>query len=148
MGRYINWEDCIDRYPELNTLGGADQLSSAYIVYSEAFVDGILSTNFTPPFSNNNMIVRDLAVDMVYWRAARFKLDDAVQVRSSFFVTVGLLKDGQLNMYDEAGTLIPAVDKSFVYSNTQSYHSAFGMDAVEDWEIDEDQIVDDAGKRV
>lgn len=147
MGRYIDWEDVINRYPELNTLGGADELSSSYIVYSEAFVDGSLSTHFTPPFSNNNMIVRDLTIDMCYWRAARFKLDDAVQVKSSFFETIGLLKDGQINMFDEAGTLIPSLDKSFVYSNTQSYHSAFGMDPVEDWTIDEDQIIDDSDKR-
>ena len=147
MGRYINWEDVIDRYPELNTLGGADQQSSAYIVYSEAYVDGVLSPTFTPPFSSNNMIVRDLCIDMCYWRAARFKLDDAVQVKSSFFETVGLLKDGQLQMYDEAGSLIPAVEKSLAWSNTMSYHTAFGMDDVTNWTIDEDQADDDEAKR-
>jgi hypothetical protein len=147
MGRYINWDDVIDRYQELNTLGGADELSSSYIVYSEAYVDGILSTHFTPPFSDNNMIVRDLAIDVCYWRAARFKLDDAVEVKSSVFETVGLLKDGHINMYDEAGTLIPSIDKSFVWSNTQSYHTAFGMDAVTNWEIDEDQVIADEDKR-
>jgi phage gp36-like protein len=147
MGRYIDWEDVLDRYPELNTIGGADQLSSAYIVYSEAYVDGILSPNFTPPFSNNNMIVRDLCIDWAYWRAARFKLDDAIEVKSSFFETVGLLKNGHLQMYDEAGTLIPALDKSFAWSNTQSYHTAFGMDDPVRWRIDEDQQDDDEGKR-
>jgi hypothetical protein len=147
MGRYIHWDDVIDRYQELNTLGGADELSSSYIVYSEAYVDGILSTHFTPPFSDNNMIVRDLAIDVCYWRAARFKLDDAVEVKSSVFETVGLLKDGHINMYDEAGTLIPSIDKSFVWSNTQSYHTAFGMDAVTNWEIDEDQVIADEDKR-
>jgi phage gp36-like protein len=147
MGRYINWEDVIDRYQELNTLGGADQLSSAYIVYSEAYVDGILSTHFTPPFSSNNMIVRDLCIDWAYWRAARFKLEDAVSVKSSFFETVGFLKDGQVQMYDEAGTLIPSVEKSLAWSNTQSYHSAFGMDAIEHWKIDENQADDDEEER-
>jgi hypothetical protein len=147
MGRYINWEDVLDRYPELNTMGGADQLSSSYIVYSEAYVDGILAPDFTPPFSSNNMIVRDLCIDWAYWRAARFKLDDAVTVKSSFFETVGMLKAGQLKMYDEAGTLIEAVDTSFAWSNTQSYHSAFGMDDPVKWRIDEDQQEADEDKR-
>lgn len=147
MGRYINWDDVLDRYPELNTLGGADRLSSSYIVYSEAYVDGILATHYTPPFSLNNMIVRDLCIDWAYWRAARFKLDDAVEVKSSFFETVGLLKDGQIQMFDADGTLIPQVEKERVWSNTMSYHTAFGMDATEDWRIDEDQVEDDRDKR-
>jgi hypothetical protein len=147
MGRYINWEDVIDRYPELNTLGGADQLSSSYVVYAEAFVDGILSTHYTPPFSNNNMIIRDLSIDMCYWRAARFKLDDAIEVKSAFYDTIAMLKDRQINMYDDTGTLVPSVDKSFVVSNTQSYHSAFGMDDPIQWRIDEDQAEADEDAR-
>jgi hypothetical protein len=47
MGRYIDWSDALDRYPELNTLGGADELSSSYIVYSEAFVDSVLKSHWT-----------------------------------------------------------------------------------------------------
>jgi hypothetical protein len=74
-------------------------------------------------------------------------LDDAIEVKSSFFETVGLLKNGHLQMYDEAGTLIPALDKSFAWSNTQSYHTAFGMDDPVRWRIDEDQQDDDEGKR-
>ena len=147
MGRYINWEDVLDRYPELNTLGGADRLSSSYVVYSEAYVDGILSTHFTPPFSSNNMIVRDLCIDWTYWRAARFKVEDSIEVKSSFFETIGLIKTGQLKMYDEQGTLIEQNEENQVYSNTQSYHSSFGMDDPVKWKIDEDQQDDDEGKR-
>lgn len=148
MGRYINWEDVIDRYPELNTLGGADQLSSAYIVYSEAFVDGILATNYTIPFSSNNMIIRDLSIDMCYWRAARFKFDDATQVKSSFFETIAMIKAGQVQMIDEAGTLIPQVKQNpGIYSSTQSYHSAFGMLPFEEQNIDQDNIDDDRDER-
>jgi hypothetical protein len=144
MGRYIDWEDVIDRYPELNTLGGADVLSSAYIVYSEAFVDGVLANNYTIPFSNNNMIIRDLSIDYCYWRAARFKFDDAVQVKSSFFETVKMIKDGQIQMIDEAGTIIPQTKQNVgIYSSTESYHSSFGMHPVDEWQIDEDNITAD-----
>jgi len=141
MGRYIDWEDVIDRYPELNTLGGADQLSSAYIVYSEAFVDGVLANHYTLPFSNNNMIVRDLSIDHCYWRAARFKFADAIDVKSSFFETVDMIKNGQIQMIDQAGTIIQQVRHNIgIYSNTQSYHSSFGMRPSEEWEIDEDNV--------
>jgi hypothetical protein len=144
MGRYIDWEDVIDRYPELNTLGGSDQLSSAYIVYSEAFVDGVLANHYTIPFSNNNMIIRDLSIDYCYWRAARFKFDDATQVKSSFFETIDMIKKGHVQMIDEAGTLIPQVKQKIgLFSTTQSYHSSFGMHPEEEWKIDEDNITDD-----
>ncbi len=144
MGRYINWEDVIDRYRELNTLGGADELSSSYIVYAEAFVDGVLANHYTVPFSNNNMIVKDLAIDYCYWRAARFKFEDATAVKSAFFDTVGLIKDGQLVMIDQAGTIIEQVKKKIgLHSTTESYHSAFGLRGDVEWHIDEDQISDE-----
>jgi len=146
MGRYIEWDDVIDRYPELNTLGGADQLSSAYIVYSEAFVDGVLGNHYTTPFSNNNMIVRDLAIDYCYWRAARFKFDDAVQVKSSFFEIVGMIKKGDVVMITDSGEIVNQIKKQLgIYSSTQSYHSSFGMLPVEDQHIDESNIDDELG---
>jgi len=148
MGRYIDWEDVIDRYPALNSIGGSDQMSSAYIVYSEAMVDGLLSSHFTVPFSNNNMIVRDLAIDNVYWRAARFKLDDAVDVKSEFYATIQKLKNRELTMFDQAGTEIQAVEVSAgIYSSTQSYHSAFGSDEPQYWSVDSDQMQADQDRR-
>ena len=144
MGRYIDWDDVVDRYPELNTLGGADELSSSYIVYSEAFVDGVLANHYTIPFSNNNMIIRDLSIDYCYWRAARFKFDDATQVKSSFFETVKMIKDGNVVMIDDAGTVIEQTKKQIgIYSSTQSYHSAFGMHPTIEYHISEDNIDDD-----
>lgn len=141
MGRYIDWDNVIDRYPELNTLGGADELSSSYIVYSEAFVDGILKSHWTPPFSNNNMIVKDLVIDYCYWRAGRFKLENAVEVKSSFFETINLLKSGQLSMLDEAGNEIPGISQgATIYSSTQSYATSFGMDDPIHWRVDSDHM--------
>jgi len=144
MGRYINWDDVVDRYPELNTLGGADELSSSYIVYSEAFVDGALANNYTIPFSNNNMIIRDLSIDYCYWRAARFKFEDATSVKSAFFETIKMIKDGNVVMIDDAGTVIEQTKKQIgIYSSTQSYHSSFGMHPPEEYHISEDNIDDD-----
>jgi hypothetical protein len=132
MGRYIQWDDVIDRYPEINTLGGSDEVSSTYIVYAESFVDSILKSHWTPPFSDNNMVVKDLTIDWTYFRAARFKLENAIDVK----------------MIDETGAEIPGVNAGgAVYSNTQSYSTSFGMDDPINWEIDEDQIDDEATKR-
>lgn len=138
MGRYIEWDDVIDRYPEINTLGGADELSSTYIVYAESFVDGLLKSRFTIPFSSNNMVVKDLCIDCVFWRAGRFKLDNAAEVREQFFETVNLLRSGDLAMVDVSGNALGGDINPGVFSTTQSYSSSFGMDDPENWQIDED----------
>lgn len=143
MGRYIEWDDVIDRYPVLNTIGGTDEISSAFIVYAEAITDGFLGTKYTVPFSSNNMTVKYLSIDYTYWMAARFKLEDAVAVYSSYFETIRLLKDDQMEMVDATGTVIPEIRKnSGIWSSTQSYHPTFGMDTPKDWSIDEDDIDD------
>lgn len=143
MGRYINWSDVIDRYPEIESLGGSDVISSTYIVYAESFVDGLLQSHFTPPFSNNNVTVRDLSIDCVYWRAGRFKLENATEVKSGFFETIDLLKNGHLPMVDTDGNVIPGFEANpGIYSSTQSYHSSFGMDDPINWRISSDHMSD------
>lgn len=144
MGRYIEWDDVIDRYPVINTLGGSDEVSSAYIVYAEAMTDGFLANKFTVPFSNNNMVVKDLAIDYTYWMAGRFKLEDAISVYSAYHSTIKMLNKGQMKMVDDAGAIIAGnLNKIGIYSSTESYHSSFGMLPVEEQHIDTDNIDDE-----
>ena len=146
MGRYINWDDVVDRYSEVNNLSGADEFSSAYIVYAEAFVDGSLATHFTTPFSSNNTTVRDLTIDQAYWRAARFKLESAVEVNSAFLDTVRMLKKGTLSMINDSGEVISNRAPSGMFSSTQSYHHAFDMTPTIEQHIDPDQITADRNR--
>lgn len=139
MGRYIEWDDVIDRYPELNTVSGADEMAPAFINYAESWVDGMLSSHFTPPFSNNNMVIRDIVIDNVYYRAGRFKLDNANQVWSDTLAYIEMLKSGDANMVTQSGDVLDTRASGAIYSSTQSYHSAFGMDDPIDWSIDTDQ---------
>lgn len=148
MGRYINWDDVIDRYPVLDTVGGADELSSSYIVYAEAIIDGALYSHFAVPFSDNNMIIRNLAIDYCYWRAGRFKIEDAAAVKSDFWGTISMLKNRQMVMIDEAGTIIEASEtRAGIYSSTQSYHSVFGPDDPIEWATSQQELDDTRGER-
>lgn len=148
MGRYIDWDDVVDRYPSIDTIGGADTVSSTYVVYAESFLDSILSTHFATPFSQEVMMIKDLAIDCVFWRAAQFKLDNAIEVKSNFFETIKLLKDGQMIMVDVNGNEIEAsASISGYWSSTQSYTPAFGMDDPVDWEVDPDWVQDDRDSR-
>ena len=143
MGRYIEWDDVIHRYPALNTLGGSDEVDPAYIAYAEAEVDARLAKSFTIPFSNDNMTVRDLVIDDVYYRAGRFKFEDAIAVHSAYLESIGALIAGELGMVTTSGNLVSSAKAVGIYSSTQSYHSAFGMRPVEEQHIDPDNIEDE-----
>lgn len=149
MGRYCDWEDVIGRYPELSTIGDAGKVASSYIVYAESFVDGILRSHYATPFSESNMIVKDLCVDLVYWRAAGRKIEGSEAVWSGFYTTITLLKKGEMAMVDASGNVVPSLmAQPAAYSTTQSYHSAFGMDDPIDWSVDDDQIDADRDERL
>jgi hypothetical protein len=143
MGRYIEWDEVIDRYPVLNSIGGADEVSSAFIAYAEASVDGLLAGQYTVPFSSNNLTAKDLSIDYTYWMTGRFKLEDALSVYSSFHATIAMLKNGDQMMIVGSGSQISAGDaNSGIYSSTQSYHSSFGPDDPLNWRIDSDWMSD------
>lgn len=143
MGRYIDWSDIVDRYPEIETLGGAAEIGETHINYAEAFIDGMLSDRFTPPFSNNNMTIKDLSIDAVYWRAGRFKFEDAASIYSMTIQTISMLRKGELNMVDSGGNVLEVGEKTMgIYSSTESYHSAFGIDDPINWRIDSDYMSD------
>ena len=148
MGRYIEWDDVVNRYPEINNLGGSDEISSSYIVYAEGMVDGLLADFYTTPFSSNNITVRDLCIDCVYWRAGRFKLDDAAAVQSEFYAYIDRLKSREMQMIDTSGTVLSiGISNAPIYTNVQSYHSFFGVDDPIEWMTDEDWLEDQADER-
>jgi hypothetical protein len=149
MGRYIEWDDVVDRYHEISSIAGADELSSHYIVYSEAFVDGILKSHYATPFSNTNiMVVKDLAIDICYWKLAYRKLDGVEAVWSYFHQVVGLLKSGQMALVGVDGVEVPQVKADqAIWSSTQSYHTSFGMDDPINWKVPDLNIEDDESRR-
>lgn len=70
MGKYIDWSDVTDRYPEIATLQGSDEFAENYVVYAEGLVEGLLADYYTLPFSNNNLTVKDLAIEAAYFRGS------------------------------------------------------------------------------
>lgn len=141
MGRYINWADVVDRYPEIDSLADASDLQKTYIVYAEGLVDGQLYNHFVTPFSSNNLTVKDLCVDLAYWRAGRHKLDNAVEVGSSAQETIMALRDRQMVMVTTSGEVIEGISRASAgFSSTNSYTPIFGVDEPEDWQVDPDQV--------
>ena len=129
MGRYINWADVANRYPDAAKIGGAENVSSSWIYGAEAEVDARLATKYTTPFVSTPApaIVADLSIDLTYYKATfRQKGSDTLYkyIKDRF--------DSLLNgtMVIEGGSVIPVL--GFV-ALVGSRGTAFGFDDPLNW---------------
>src|SRR5687768_16697902 len=69
MGRYITWTDVTNRYKDFPKGSDATLAESAFIPHAEAEVDGRLAVRYAAPFSPAPYLVRDLCIDVAYYKA-------------------------------------------------------------------------------
>lgn len=146
MGRYIDWQHIVDRYPSLNTKGGASETSSAWIYPVEFQIDGMLAPEYSAPFSSNNETVKDLCIELAYIRMGNISLKDKKELKDDFRDRIKRLKSGMESMMTTSGDLIGSVGDT-IWSSTEDYHTIFDLGSVENWATDSSQIDDiDNGK--
>lgn len=146
MGRYVNSSDLFTRYPELIRVNSTTAIESAYVLYAENELDGMMASHFTVPFSSNNITAKDLANDLTYLKANNFKSEDRKSFRDEIMERIKRLKDGAERMVLSDGTTIDSVGET-IWSTTQDYNSVFGMDGVEHFIVDSTQIIDERNDR-
>lgn len=146
MGRYIDWKDISNRYPNISDVGGANHVGSSYIGYVENRIDGLFADKFTVPFSSNNVTVKDLAIDMVYIKAGRHKVEQARELEKNLMQRIKDIKSGFESMITDSGTAIATAGEP-VYSNTKDYHPTFGVSPAEYWSVDSAAIYDEESDR-
>jgi len=125
-GRYITWDDVVNRFTEFTDFGGAIKVASHHIVYAEAQLDSMLGTVFVVPFSSNNITIKDLAIDLVYARAIRGKSDEYKSIRADVASRVYALCNGLAYMITASGEILQQQNK-YGWSSTQDYHPVFGL---------------------
>jgi hypothetical protein len=146
MGRYVNSSDLFTRYPELIRVNSTTAVESAYVLYAENELDGLMASHFTVPFSSNNLTARDLANDFTYLKANNFKAEDRERFRTELYERVQRLKDGAERMVLSDSTTLESVGET-IYSTTQDYHPVFGLDRTESFVVDSSQIVNERSDR-
>ena len=123
-GRYITWDDVVNRFTSFSDIAGAVKAASHHLAYAENYIDGVLGTKFTVPFSNNNLTVRDLAIDVVQMRAIRSSGSDEYKtLRADVSSRLAALLAGLEVMVTSSGTV--SRPSAFAWSNTMDYHSVF-----------------------
>jgi len=144
MGRYVNWDDVVGRYPELGPYGDAAAVESSYIHYAETEVDARLGGFYTTPFSSDNLTAQDLTIDLVYTRMYGRQDPDKVKlVRKDIDDRVRDLRDGVRAMVTTSGTLLTAGGGSEPWSTTDGYTPVFGVGDIRNFHPDSSQLYDE-----
>lgn len=128
MGRYILWEDVVNRYPDAAKLGGAETVNSSWICGAEAEVDARLAVRYTTPITTSPApdLVRDLCVDLTYYKA---------NIRSKGAKALGEYLESRFAMLVNGTMALPTgVTATTVSEAGGSYDSAFGRDDPEYWQ--------------
>ena len=146
MGKYITWADVSDKYPNVSRGPNAEDFETAFIDDTEAVVEGLLVSHYTVPFSSNNVTIKYLCKTFAYIELATNKDDKIQRLEDRFYKQIDMLKTGQMKMMTTSGDAIePAIIKA--WSNTQDYHSQFGVDSFTNWQTDIDQLQDEIDAR-
>lgn len=138
MGRYIDWSDVTGRYPDVAKLVGAEAIGSYWLNYAESEVDARLGTRYTVPFSSAPEMVKDLAVDITYYRLTWRQKGSEVLKKLIDERVAGLIS-GTIYLPSSAAT-----DKSVAWSEQDKtgYHTAFGPDNEIYWRVSSTFITD------
>jgi hypothetical protein len=130
MGRYIDWEEIAGRYPDVARIAGATGTGSYWLGYAESEVDARLAVRFTTPFSPAPDVVRDLCIDLTYYKMTMRQKNSEV-IREDIEARFEALVNGTMAL----PTSYTVVADTLMWSeeSQSGYHTAFGPDDPLNW---------------
>lgn len=138
MGRYINWADVTARYVDFAKGFDATNADAAIVPHAEAEVDGRLAAKYTVPFTPAPYLVKDLCVDLAYYKAT-IKMESSKAILDSLEARFKAINDGTLVLTTSDGLVASATGGGWA---ANSYHSSTGMDSEVLWQVDTQSIQD------
>jgi hypothetical protein len=151
LGRYINWDDVVGRYSQINKHGGAADIGSNFIQYAEAEVDARLASCYSVPFvsgvGSTPITVKDLAIDVTYLKAtigAKSKAWD--QIKNSVNDRIKMICNGDSQIVGPGGDPLAQIAGT-IWGSNEDYHPIFGMGDTLDFVVDSDRIDDEDDAR-
>lgn len=130
MGRYIDWDDVANSYPDWAKAASANSVGNLWIPRAEAEVDARLAPKYTVPFTPVPDLVRDLAIDLAYYKLV-FASDKGKALWDSLKERFESILDGSMVLTTSAGALA-TTDRS--WSTHQGYPTQFGVDCDLNWQ--------------
>lgn len=143
MGRYIDWADIANRYPDVAKIGGSEAVSSYWLNYVEAEIDARLAVRFTTPFTPTAPdVIKDVIIDMTYYRMTMRQKGSEV-LKNSIDERISGMIDGTL--YISSGVTESTV--AWSEQDKTGYHTSFGPDNEIDWVVSSSWVDDVEAKR-
>lgn len=148
MTSYASYAEAIARYPLLGTWSQTN-VEDDLLNYATVELNGLMASHFLVPFAGAHPTVKDLTIDLAYYRSIRTKdPKKAKEMRKDILGRIRDIKDGEEYIYTGSGTTIsPSGGGGEIWSSTQDYHPVHSMLDAEDEVIDEDRIDDEEDER-
>jgi len=149
MGHIIDAADAANRYPELLQIADSVVMNASFIAQAEAYVEGNLYSQYTTPFSYNNMTAVDLTIDVVYCKMMRNKQPKlAAEVQKTVDARIGAIQKGTLRMMTTSGDAVGATAGAVSWSNTDGYAPPTGLGNQLDFVVSSQQQYDEEQERL
>lgn len=149
---YITYSEFTARYPSLK-VSSQDNIEDDLLYYAEIELNGRFASHFSVPFSANHPTVKDLTMDLAYYRQIRLKdPEKAEKIRKSVIGRIEDIKAGKEFIYTGSGTLDfdgSNTEGIQIWSTVDDYHPVHSMLDPEDplTEISSQQLYDEAEER-
>jgi len=143
---YITYAEVIIRYPIIATwTNSQSEVENDLIFYAERELNSRLASHFSVPFSGSHPTIKDIAMDLVYYKALYTKDPaKAKEIKDAVIGRIEDIKEGKEYIVTDSYTTI-APNKNItqpIWSNQMDYHSVHSMLDAEDTltRIDSDYI--------
>lgn len=133
MGRYIEWDDVANSYPDWTKVAGANEAGNLWIPRAEDEVDARLAPKYTVPFSPTPGVVRDLCIDLAYYKLV-FATEKGKELKESLKERFEAILNGEM-LLTVSGTVLAS---DAAWSTHKEYHTSFGVDDPINWEVSQD----------
>lgn len=126
---YVDYEDVIARYSVLKTWGKSEsEVTSDLIYYAEMELNGRLASHFSVPFSVAHPTVKDLTIDLCYYKALITKdPEKAEKIHDAVIGRIDAIKEGKEYIYTGSGTVIPSGAGQEIWSPIMEFHPVHSM---------------------
>jgi hypothetical protein len=140
MGQYIDFEDVADRYRAFaEKVGAGPNEAEGYIQGAESEIDSALSniypTPFTPGSCNVPYLIRDIAIDLTYWKAVAWQ-NEKLGTTLRTYIDKRILDIQTLKslLVNSGGGMYPQ-GPTFAAATSDGKRSNFGIDDPVNWSV-------------
>lgn len=124
----VSYAELTQRHRYFETFSESN-VNSDLLYYAEIEINARLAKAFTVPFSDGHPTVKDLIIDMAYYRGLRLKdPDKAEKMREDIVGRIDSICKGDEYIYTGSGTTIsPHESSDTIWSTVKDYHPVHAM---------------------